>query len=213
MYEESVNEYHFDQFMESNSLPGMMDDLEVIREESPEELKRDNAAFRTTGIISILAGIGLLIGMNADKLGLGNLIAAEKVIPFVLFGGIAALGFGLLKGFRKIFRRGKLNLPALQIRRKTLRTTPPDIRQRQQRQMGPPPLTQEAFRPGRKLRKSLKNRVFLGVAGGLAEHSGISATIIRLLFIAGFAISGGTAAMIYIALGLFLKNQDKQTQP
>lgn len=208
MYEESVNEYHFDQFVESNSLPGMMDDLEVIREETPEELKRDNRAFYTTGIISILAGLGLVVGMNADKLGLGGLIPSGDIIPWVLFGGVAALGFGLIKGFRKIFRRGNLNLPALQIRRKTLPNQPPEIRRRRNQQTAPP-ILQETFRPNRKLRKSLKNRVFLGVAGGLAEHSGISATLIRLLFIAGFAISGGAAAVIYLALGLFLPNGQK----
>lgn len=207
MYEESVNEYHFDQFVESNSLPGMMDDLEVIREETPEETKRDNRAFYTTGILSILAGAGLLIGMNAETLGIADLIPSDKIIPYVLFGGIAALGYGLIKGFRKIFRRRNLNLPTLQIRRKTLKNQPRQQQRRQQQT--PPPIIQEAFRPGRKLRKSIANRVFLGVAGGLAEHSGISATLIRLLFIAGFAISGGAAAVIYLALGFFLPNAQR----
>ena len=211
MYEESVNEYHFDQFIESNSLPGMMDDLEVIREETPEELKRDNRAFYITGILSMLAGIGLVVGMNADKLGLTDLVSSTDIIPWMLFAGVAGLGFGLLKGFRKIFRRGNLTLPTLQIRRKTLKNEPPEIRRRRQtqNQVSPPPILQETFRPNRKLRKSIANRVFMGVAGGLAEHSGISATLIRLLFIAGFAISGGVAAFIYIALGLFLPSAKK----
>ncbi len=205
MYQESINHYNFEDFVESTSMPGMMDDLELITEEAPEELKKDNRAFRIAGLISILSGIGLFIGMNLDKLGLADIISAKAAIPFVLAAGIGALGFGLVKGFRKIFRKKNLNLPSLQIRRKTPAHISAREAEGRQRKGTPPSIpTQETFRRNRKLSKSNKDRVFMGVAGGLAEHSGINSSLIRMLFIGLFAISGGTAAFIYILLGMFL---------
>lgn len=43
----------------------------------------------------------------------------------------------------------------------------------------------------RKLYRSTENRVFAGVAGGLAEYLGVSTTLIRILFIILFIIGGG----------------------
>ncbi len=216
MYQESINHYNFEDFVESTSMPGMMDDLELIAEEAPEELKKDNRGFRTAGILSILAGVALFLGMNLEALGLADIIPAQNVIPFVLAAGIGALGFGLVKAFRKIFRRKNLNLPSLQIRRKTpahISAREGQARQRR-RAMAPPALPkQETFRRNRRLSKSLKDRVFMGVAGGLAKHSGISSSLIRLLFIGLFAISGGTAAFIYILLGMFLPNEKRLPPP
>ncbi len=208
MYQESINHYNFEDFVESTAMPGMMDDLELITEEAPEELKKDNRAFRTAGLISILAGIGLFVGMNLDKLGLGEFISTTQAIPYILAAGIGALGFGLIKGFRKIFRKKNLNLPSLQIRRKT----PAHISAREAQQRRTPPAVprQETFRRNRKLAKSLKDRVFMGVAGGLAQHSGINSSLIRMLFIGLFAISGGTAAFIYILMGMFLPTQKRE---
>ena len=194
-------------------MDGMMDDLELIREEAPEELERDNRSFMISGIIATLAGIGIFLGMNADKLGLSAI--KEDFFPFVVMAGIGALSFGLVKGFRKIFRKGNLSLPSLQIRRKTT----PNHKATTKRGglfSRPANFAREAFRrPNRKLAKSNSNRVFMGVAGGLAEHSGMSSSLIRLLFIGAFAISGGAAAFIYFALGIFLpvKNNAQPNLP
>lgn len=203
MYQESIQNYNFDDFVESTSMPGMMDDLELITEEKPEEMKKDNRSFRIAGIVSALAGLGLFLGMNASAFGLDTLFDAKDAIPAILITGIAALGFGLVKGFKRIFRKGNINLPSLQIRRKT----PAHISAREgQRQRQQPPAVprEETFRRNRKLSKSYKEKVFMGVAGGLAEHSGISVSLIRMLFIGAFAFSGGTAAVIYVLLGMFL---------
>jgi len=210
MYQESIQNYNFDDFVESTSMPGMMDDLELITEEKPEEMKKDNATFRAVGIISVLSGLGLFLGMNAETFGLNELFDVKQIIPAVLGVGIAALGIGLVKGFKKIFRRGNLNLPSLQIRRKT----PAHISAREgQRQRQQPPALprEETFRRNRKLSKSIKDKVFMGVAGGLAEHSGISASLIRMLFIGAFAFSGGTAAFIYMLLGIFLPTARRES--
>lgn len=212
MYEETVTDFQFEQFVESTSMPGMMDDLEMIREENPTELTRDNRGFLIAGVISALAGVGLFLGMNAGALGLSSLMPSENWIPAVVMGGVAALGYGLIKGFRKVFRRKNLNLPSLQIRRKT----PKSIEARRQQSTAPRTRTfsaSEAYRPNNKLAKSKSDKVFLGVAGGLAKHSGISSSLIRLAFIAAFAITGGSAALIYMALGLFLPNEVNTLPP
>lgn len=201
MYEETVTDFQFEQFVESTSMPGMMDDLEMIREESPKELTKDSRGFGIAALVSVLAGVGLFLGMNAGQLGLGSVFGWGDMVGALLLGGVGALGYGLVKGFRKIFRKKNLNLPALQIRRKTPKSI--DARTRSQ---STTIKAKETFRPNKRLRKSRHDRVFLGVSGGLAKHSGISSSLIRLAFIAAFAITGGTAAVIYMALGLFLPN-------
>ena len=49
----------------------------------------------------------------------------------------------------------------------------------------------------KKLYRSATNRVIGGVAGGLADYSGIDATIIRLLFVAVAVFSAGVPAVIF----------------
>lgn len=215
MYEESINEYHFDQFSESYDMPGMMDDLEVHQEQAPEELKKESRQFAVAGTISVLAGLALFVGMNLDKIGLGGLLSTgflEAITPFVVIGGIGALGYGLIKGWRRIFRKKSLNLPKLLIRRRFNKNE-----RREQRRRNANPrwnqninqveqvLNRATYQPSdnRRLARS-NNKVFLGVAAGLAENSNISVSLIRLLFIGAFAVSGGFAAVLYVLLGIFL---------
>jgi len=209
MYEESVNEYHFDQFSESYSMPGMMDDLEIAQEQAPAELKKESRQFAVAGVISLLAGAAIYIGMNFGHLGLSALI--ENIAPFVILSGIGALGYGLIKGWRRIMRKARINFPKLRIRRKFM----PYERQRTQQDQGPKwnqrleqivSNAQDSSRKAQRLARS-SNRVFLGVAAGLAEHSRIPVSVIRLLFIGAFAISGGFAAILYVLLGIFLPDR------
>jgi phage shock protein C len=46
------------------------------------------------------------------------------------------------------------------------------------------------------------DRVFAGVCIGLAEHFGISVTVVRLGFVLSALFSGGVAVLLYIALWL-----------
>lgn len=181
---ETVQHFNYDQFIESSALPEV-GNTDIVQEEEPVQLKRDNRAFAIAGGLSILAGAGIFLASN---FGLG----LTALVPAMIGTGIAALGFGVVKAFRKIFRKKNLNLPSLQIRRKTERQAKPKVQ------------AVETYRPGKKLAKSLTDRVFMGVCGGLAEHSGLSSSMIRMLFIAAFAFSGGTAAVGYMLLGLFL---------
>ncbi len=213
MYEESINEYSFDQFSESYSMPGMMDDLEIAQEQAPAELKKESNQFAIAGLITLLSGAGLYLAMNLDKLGLGSLTALkENLMPFVVLAGIGGLGYGLLKVWRRVFRKGRLNFPKLQIRRKFFpnerrqtrqRNDAPRWNQRLQNVVGQAPNSNAE-------RLSLsEKKVFLGVAAGLAENSRLPVSLIRLLFIGAFGLTGGFALVLYVLLGIFLPSGKK----
>lgn len=54
-----------------------------------------------------------------------------------------------------------------------------------------------------RLTRSRRDRKIAGVCGGLAEYSGIDATIIRVLFVV-LALAGGPGLLIYLALWVIL---------
>jgi phage shock protein C len=55
----------------------------------------------------------------------------------------------------------------------------------------------------KKLTRSSRDRKIAGVCGGLAEFSGIDATVIRILFVI-LALAGGPGLLVYLALWLIL---------
>lgn len=55
-----------------------------------------------------------------------------------------------------------------------------------------------------KLTKDMKENMFFGVCSGLANYSGIDATLIRLGFIFGAIFSGSILFWVYLALALIL---------
>lgn len=59
-----------------------------------------------------------------------------------------------------------------------------------------------------KLHKSNKNRMLLGVCGGLANSLGIDPTIMRLLFVFGAIFSGSILFWIYLLLAVVLPTQE-----
>lgn len=59
-----------------------------------------------------------------------------------------------------------------------------------------------------KLTRSKKNRVFLGVCGGIGEYFNIDSTIIRLIFVFLVFVSFGIAVFGYIVSGLIIPEKD-----
>lgn len=55
----------------------------------------------------------------------------------------------------------------------------------------------------KRLTRSSRDRKLAGVCGGLAEFSGIDATVIRILFVI-LALAGGPGLLVYLALWLIL---------
>ena len=54
-----------------------------------------------------------------------------------------------------------------------------------------------------RLTRSRSDRKIAGVCGGLAEYSGIDATLIRVLFVI-LALAGGPGLLVYLALWVIL---------
>ncbi|WP_050616415.1 PspC domain-containing protein [Bacillus testis] len=60
----------------------------------------------------------------------------------------------------------------------------------------------------KRLKRSQENKVFLGVLGGLAEYTGIQATVLRILFVILLFPSGFTAILIYFLAAFLMKNEE-----
>lgn len=58
------------------------------------------------------------------------------------------------------------------------------------------------------LYKSNKNRVFLGVCGGIAESIGLDVSVVRLGFIAGAIFTGSILFWVYLIMALVLPTED-----
>lgn len=61
----------------------------------------------------------------------------------------------------------------------------------------------------RKLQRSGKDYLLLGVCGGLAEYLEVDATVVRLVFLL-MGLWGGSGLLIYLALGLIMPRGKKE---
>lgn len=64
-----------------------------------------------------------------------------------------------------------------------------------------------AFSKSKKLYRSRTDKKIAGVCGGLAKYFGISAGVIRALFVITLFAAGGTSLLIYIALAIALDKE------
>lgn len=194
----------------------MYDDIEKIREREEEEEKDQNGKIGSAGMMAFIAGAALLVtGIISGQLG-----AFPELMEFLTtFGlpviGFGALGYGFYKTMKLAFRQKELNFPALNVYRKT-KPAPAGATRERERQEEERTQTQDRTqarygqrtyrRPTQRkvLRRSRTNRVFSGVAGGIAEYAGISAALIRFAFIAGLFMSFGMSIFIYLLFSIVL---------
>jgi phage shock protein C len=59
--------------------------------------------------------------------------------------------------------------------------------------------------------RSSRERMWAGVAGGMAEYFELDPSLVRLLWIAATVVSGGLAVPIYILAWIILPRDDRQT--
>jgi len=69
------------------------------------------------------------------------------------------------------------------------------------------PFDVHAFTKSKKLYKSRTNKKLSGVCGGLAKYFGISATVIRVLFLFSFFVTGPSPILVYLVLAVALKKE------
>src|SRR5207249_10141856 len=68
---------------------------------------------------------------------------------------------------------------------------------------GPPPS------PHRRLMRSSRERMWAGVAGGMAEYFDLDPALVRLLWVAAAVVSGGLAIPVYILAWVILPRDDR----
>lgn len=59
----------------------------------------------------------------------------------------------------------------------------------------------------KELCRSNKDKMLLGVCGGIGEFFGVSSSLVRLLFVV-FTLMGGSGILIYIIAALLMKKSD-----
>ena len=69
------------------------------------------------------------------------------------------------------------------------------------------PVTGNTQYTGQKLRRSRRDRVFLGVCGGLAEYFGIDPVLVRLAFVL-ITLAGGAGVLAYIIMAIVMPDGD-----
>src|ERR1700720_2526098 len=69
---------------------------------------------------------------------------------------------------------------------------------------GPPPPPQT-----RRLVRSSRERMWAGVAGGMAEYFDLDPALVRLLWVAAAVVSGGLAVPVYILAWIILPRDDR----
>lgn len=61
----------------------------------------------------------------------------------------------------------------------------------------------------KRLYRSTQDRMFAGVAGGIAEYLEVDPTLVRLVFVALALLSSGSGLIIYIVLMLIVPEQPR----
>ncbi|MEM6264748.1 MAG: PspC domain-containing protein [Bacteroidota bacterium] len=223
------------QFDERFDTSLMYDDIERIRDREEAVEKNENDKLSFAGMMALIAGIGIVVlGTVGNLIPLDILEFLSGALPVVGFG---ALGYGFYKTLKLAFRKRDLNFPALNVSRKTRKR--PDTREearprpnstsagatsrsrtyqrseaRARRQESRTYRRRQARRqPIKKnLQRSRQNRVFSGVAGGIAEYAGISPALVRFAFIAGLFMSQGMFVFVYLLLSIILPTEFEDFQ-
>jgi phage shock protein C len=199
----------------------MYDDIEKMRNIEEEVEKDQNNKLGSAGMMAFVAGVSILLGaILSTALPLPDVIIRmlQVFLPAV---GVGALGYGLIKMVNLVFRRKELNFPTLNVYRKTKpvsqqegnaersRTYTRDASRSQARERYRTQTRTYATekRNGRRmLRRSRSNRVFSGVAGGISEFTGASASLLRFAFVAGLFIMpfAPMTILLYLLLSIVL---------
>lgn len=160
------------------------EDVEEVKK-AEKKLKRQSTVFSVLGMLTLITGGALMIAPGGVFWG-----------DIMVILGILGIG-GAIVGFIKIMRdavRGKsIKFPQLKLRRKPMdgRTS----------RMTEAPFTETTFMR-KKFARSRRDKVFLGVSGGIAEYLGISPALIRILWVLLFIATSGGISFLYFILGI-----------
>lgn len=192
---ENEQKYHFDQFHEASSMP-LLDEFSVMEPTPNKQDQRDIDVLQTTGIIAGVAGVGAFLASALD-------MGLAEFTPILAVAGIVAMGIGAVKVIGRLLRKRKLSLPPITVKQKT------ESRVNSATASSSASFLDSFKLSGSKgLTKSMSDKVFMGVCGGLAESSSIPSSLLRMIFIIAFAASGGTAMLVYFLAAFLMPNGD-----
>src|ERR671932_620880 len=72
-----------------------------------------------------------------------------------------------------------------------------------------PPIPPPPPSPRRRLTRSTHDRMWAGVAGGLAEYFDLDPALVRLAWVLAAVLSGGLAVPVYIVAWIILPRDDR----
>ncbi len=188
-----------------------------LAESDLEEIFFEDTAPKTGGSINlpIIAGIGLIgvVFLNIlQQIGiLPGSGLQEAFIVFPLFGILLVLLLGLMprRWKRRRKRRGRVakkKLDSLRAKRKRAtegqeaRGTDGDLK----KSALPQSQTAKSWLPAKS-----RDKWLAGVCAGLAPHTNVDVTALRLIFILSAIITGGTVpTIVYIALAILMRPPD-----
>lgn len=157
--------------------------------------------------------------------GLSEGLIGSSVLPLIGGGLITLIGFGFLVGDRKRARKIK------KARRKAAKSASSmeysdihgsedkaytsssklnnalDSKNRKSSQSTSMEFDAYGYRQSKRLMRSRSNKKWAGVCGGLAKYFGISATVVRFIFIAAFFMGWGTSLLVYFGLSLAMPKE------
>ncbi len=76
-----------------------------------------------------------------------------------------------------------------------------------------PPYSPWGPPPARRLARSSRERMWAGVAGGMAEYFDLDPALVRLMWVAAAVVSGGLAVPVYILAWIILPRDDRTAAP
>ncbi|MFD2532304.1 PspC domain-containing protein [Gracilimonas halophila] len=171
----------------------------------------------------LIQSVGLPVGSFLS--GLSEGLVGSSALPLIGGGLITLVGFGFLVGDRKRARKIKkarkkaaksqsnsyTDIPGSEDTRYSsgskLNNALDSKGSRSSSQSSALDFDEYGYRHSKRLMKSRSDKKWAGVCGGLAKYFGISATVVRFIFVAAFFMGWGASLLVYFGLSLAMPKE------
>ncbi|MAL16319.1 MAG: hypothetical protein CL670_10925 [Balneola sp.] len=200
---------------------------EFLKEEEKDTGKSIWNIATISGMVMLFMAITFLVqwvGLPIGE-GLSNFVS-DAIVGLPIIGGalITLIGFGYFVGDRKRERREK---KARRKAKSSSSKTYSDIPGSEDKSYSGSKLNNAldsksnsnsrsstssgidsfGYRHSKRLMKSRSDKKWAGVCGGLAKYFGISATVVRFIFVAAFFMGWGASLLVYFGLSLAMPKE------
>lgn len=171
----------------------------------------------------LIQSVGLPIGSFLS--GLSEGLVGSSALPLIGGGLITLVGFGFLVGDRKRARKIKkakkkaaksqsnsyTDIPGSEETRYSsgskLNNALDSKGKNYSNNSSALDFDEYGYRHSKRLMKSRSDKKWAGVCGGLAKYFGISATVVRFIFVAAFFMGWGASLLVYFGLSLAMPKE------